>query len=80
MYTVEPLYCGHPWDMKSVLNREVSSFQESNVCNPNVTYSATSLLWTPLGQESVSLIERCPHFRVRMYTIPNIWDIVSCPG
>ena len=24
------------------------------------TYSGTSLLWTPLGQESVSSLERCP--------------------
>ena len=23
-------------------------------------YSGTSLIWTPLGQTSVSLIERCP--------------------
>ena len=27
--TVEPLYCGHPWDMKVSPNRKVFSFQGS---------------------------------------------------
>ena len=28
----------------------------------NYIYSETSLLWTPLGQKKVSVIESCPHF------------------
>ena len=25
------------------------------------------LMWTPLGQKKVSLLERCPHFRANVY-------------
>ena len=29
-----------------------------------ITFCGSSLFWTPLGQKKVSLIERCPHFKM----------------
>ena len=39
----------------------------------------TSLLWTPLGPDEVSCIERCPHFRGKFISRKHIWDVAKCP-
>ena len=46
-----------------VPNREVSSFQRLKCGSSVIQYRGTSLFRTPLGQEILSQIERCPHFR-----------------
>ena len=46
-----------------VPNREVSSLQRSKCGSSVIQYRGTSLFRTPLAQEILSQIERCPHFR-----------------
>ena len=41
----------------------VCMYAYAHVCALIHKYSGTSLLWTPLGQETVPSLERCPYFR-----------------
>ena len=40
-----------------------------------IEYSGTSLIWTPLGQNIVSLLVRCPDFRGCNVHKHSVWEI-----
>ena len=52
-----PLLSVHNLDSLNTVRPIAYKFRLSSNC------SGTSLIWTPLGQTRMFLLERCPHFR-----------------
>ena len=50
-----------------------------NLIQVRAIYSGTSLIRTPLGQKKVSLLVRCPDFRVCNVHKQGVWDSQMCP-
>jgi hypothetical protein len=52
---------------------------ESVTSTSRTFYSETSEIMTPLGWVKLSLIQRCPHFRVQFALKTSVQDQMSCP-
>ena len=81
LYTEGPQDENYMEDVNDVVAyvQETVSYTYKTIQHLYYTYSGTSLIRTPMGQKKVSLLVRCPHFRVEMHARSGTWGGKRCP-